>query len=208
MPFRLDTPGYDDAVAEFVNAVVTNVIEQDSVLGEIPTQTRAYPRSKIGVDESDPANSASFRIEQEVALDRAAIRNGSVAEFTSTLHHAAERYRDQLGAHLFEKMREMTEAGGTTIDAGGRPLSPDLILDALENYDFEFKDDGTPVMPQLVMNPATAEILSRLELTPEHVERLENILRRKKAEHDAHKRHRRLSRTEHSAQNTSRGLSR
>jgi hypothetical protein len=208
MPFRLDTPGYSDAVAEFANAVATNVIKQDPFLSEIPTQTRAYPRSKVGIDESNPANSVSFRIEQEVAFDKVAIRDGDVTKFTSTLHQAAERYRDQLGAQLSKKMREMTEAGGTSIDAGGQLLSHDLILDALEQYEFKFREDGTPVMPQIMMNPATAEILSRLELTPEHVERLENILRRKKAEHDAHKRHRRLSRTEHGAQNTSRGLSR
>ena len=192
MPFRLDIPGYDDSVAEFVESVLTGTIEEDPLLSEIPTRKHAYPRDKIGVDDSSSLHHATFHIEQAVAFDLNAIRDGDIAHFTLTLRQAAEGYRDQVAAQVVTKMREMTEAGGISIDAAGRPLSYDMLLDALEQYEFTFAEDGTPIMPQMVMNPATAELLSRLELTPAHVERLENILRQKKAEHDAHKRERRL----------------
>jgi hypothetical protein len=192
MPFRLDIPGYDDSVAEFVESVLTGTIEEDPLLSEIPTWKHAYPRDKIGVDDSSSLHHAAFHVEQAVAFDLNAIRDGDIAHFTLTLRQAAEGYRDQVAAQVVTKMREMTEAGGQSIDAAGRPLSYDMLLDALEKYEFTFAEDGTPIMPQMVMNPATAELLSRLELTAAHVERLENMLRQKKAEHDAHKRERRL----------------
>ena len=147
MPFRQDTLGYEDAVAQFADAIVSTTIEQDSFLGEIPAQTRAYPRSKIGVDESNPVNYASFHIEQIVDFDKVGIREGDVATFTSTLRQAAEGYRNQLGAQVAGKMLQMAEAGGKSLDAGGRPLSPELILELLEEYDFRFREDGAPIMP-------------------------------------------------------------
>jgi hypothetical protein len=86
---------------------------------------------------------------------------------------------------------------GNVVDADGKPLSHDTINDALELMEISFDRHGNPKLPTLVASPQAAEDLNRQAPTPEQQNRRQEILLRKKREHDAKKRHRRLPRQSH-----------
>jgi hypothetical protein len=80
------------------------------------------------------------------------------------------------------------------MDAGGQPLSHDLLLKSLEGIEFDFDENGDPIWPTLVMSPSMGEQFRRLPpMTPEQKKALEEMIERKREKFNARKRNRQLS---------------
>jgi hypothetical protein len=97
------------------------------------------------------------------------------------LAHGVEQQQQKL---LFDFLNEATEEAGTVVEADGRPMSPDLFLDALGKIELGFNSDGTPHFPAVVCQP---EMLLQLTAVVEQVQtkdpykqRLEEILAQKR----------------------------
>jgi hypothetical protein len=132
------------------------------------------------------------------ALHVDAIRETNVEAFITAICGVAEQYSATMGTTFFRTAQDITNATGNAIDAGGRPLSWDLILDAYDGTEIAFDDDGQPTA-ELVMNPRTAMLLQTMEKTPEQERRYQEIMQRKKEAWDAQQRPRRLPRREQGA---------
>jgi hypothetical protein len=104
-----------------------------------------------------------------------------------------DEYVSAIGSTFVDIARDITDATGNTIDAGGRPLSWDVIIDGLEQKEIAFDKDGR-MNETLVMNPKTAALLASIEMTPAQTARLERVLQKKRDQWDAKQRTRRLSR--------------
>jgi len=89
---------------------------------------------------------ADFEITKEEIIDK-----GPIALF-SRIPEISKKVAEGRSRLLFEKMEEVTERTGKIVDAKSRPLSPQIILDALEIVEIDFDEYGNPIFPDLVID--------------------------------------------------------
>ena len=77
--------------------------------------------------------------------------------FIDGLNRTTEELREQQSKLVFERMNEVTQKTGNTVDAKGQPLSHDLLLQTLEKMEIDFDGEGQPLMPTLVVSPTQYE---------------------------------------------------
>ncbi|MCK4818719.1 hypothetical protein KA005_23305, partial [bacterium] len=86
-------------------------------------------------------------------------------------------------------LNEVTAKTGNVVDAGGQPLSHELLLKTLETIQLDFDDNGKPIMPTLVVSPQQYEKIKvkniEWENDPECQKQFEQMMNRKRKEwHD------------------------
>ena len=76
------------------------------------------------------------------------------------------------------------EEVGNSLDAGGQPLTAEMILRVWDRMDFDFDKQGRPKMPTLVFNPIhrqrVDEQFRRIANEPELIKLKQDIMNRKK----------------------------
>jgi hypothetical protein len=190
---RFDTPAYQKAMAEFAQSVVNGLAEIHPVVGQLRRHATAHAGPTRNVPGPEPLDHPMFRLEQRVTIPDNVIRESLLDDYGSSLVEIGAQFCDQMTERFVQRMSEVTDATGNSLDVEGRPLSHDLILDAIERVEIDFDDEGNPRMPSLMANPQTLAPLARIQPTDEQIRRYEQIMTAKKAAHDAQKRHRRLS---------------
>ena len=88
--------------------------------------------------------------------------------------------------HAFSVFDATCQEVGNVVDAGGGPLTPELILKTWETVVIVFDVHGRPEMPTIVVGPgqqdAVREALSRIDRDPELKRRADEIIQRKREE--------------------------
>ena len=122
------------------------------------------------------------------------IIHGVVDEIASVIDTASDEALKQVMPQFFQRMGQITEAAGNAYHAQGQPLSHDMLLDMFDRVEIGFDESGNPVMPTLVTGPDLYQGLQRLPPpTQEQQQRFAEIIERKRSEHNAERRHRKLS---------------
>jgi hypothetical protein len=193
-PLRFATPGYDQAIADFMGKVAQGILELDVLLRKMPTRRTVHAGPMRNVREPQVLDQPlrAFRYTLSIPFD--VLRNTDIDQFTALLYDFAEAHRQELAGAFVQTMTAVAEATGNTISAEGQPLSFDMINDTLEMISISFDERGNPIMPTIVVHPDMTKKLMALEPTPEQLQRQAEILQRKKAAFDAQKRTRRLPR--------------
>jgi hypothetical protein len=184
---------YDAAMRKFMEEVVDGFMSVDPLFGsfsKVPIVHRGPIRNVRG---DTPFDQKLSRTSGRARLTREAIRDTDFDKYTEFLYELAQSNKTEMAPLFFEGISELTEIVGNTINAHGLPFSFDQLLDALEKIEFSFDDKDDPIMPTLHLNPETYKHIKDLKPTPEQEQRSRDILARKKAEHLAQKRTRRLS---------------
>jgi hypothetical protein len=190
---RFDIPVYDRAMSTFAVSVVDGIVALDPLVGQIRKGPTVHGGSTRNVPGPAPVDHPLISVEHAGEYHIDVVRYTDIERFASMLYEIAGRHRSILQQHLFQVISEVCDGTGNVIDARGKELTYDLVLDLLEQMPIHFDADGSPSIPQIVMGPEPYGRLARVPPTPEQLRRQEDILRRKRAEHDAQKRHRRLS---------------
>lgn len=98
------------------------------------------------------------------------------------MREAAEGMARKKTKSLLNAVSEVTDEVGNAVDAGGQPLSAELILKVWETMRFNFDEDGKPNMPTLVFNPIqeerVKEAFRRIETEPELRKKRDEIINR------------------------------
>lgn len=131
---------------------------------------------------------ACFRLEDEAFLrtDIEAIITGIAEAAYGTVGPFMKAF--------YERFSEICEGAGTAFDAKGKPIGWEVVLDCLERMDIGFDENDDPMIPSYWAGPPKLiNALLSQPFTEAHQQRLDSILDRKRVEHDARKRHRRLS---------------
>jgi hypothetical protein len=84
---------------------------------------------------------------------------------------------------FFRKVGETSEKAGTSVDVGGKPVSPEILLDMLNNVQMEFGPDGKPLQSFVIhpdMFPALKKVSDQIENDPELKRRNAEILERQR----------------------------
>jgi hypothetical protein len=121
----------------------------------------------------------------EIRIDLKDMQSKGEAAIDEALNSANKQIHETQKKMLFETLNRTVPAH----DAGGKPLSAELILDTWNTMDFSFDENGNWQRPELVINPIQAprltKELKRLETEPELILRFEELLARKKTDwHD------------------------
>jgi len=102
----------------------------------------------------------------------------------------------QQGRIAVDKMVELAQEAGTTLDGQGRPFGPDVVLELLAKISIEFGENGEPVMPLGIVGPAIGERIrqnaAQWESDPTVRARLRQVIQRKREEWLAREARRRL----------------
>jgi len=92
-------------------------------------------------------------IEAEFSVSADEISKLTPEKIRQKLDAVAQDMARQVRQNAFQKINEAIEESGTAIDAKGRPLSKELLLQALDSVDWGFTKDGDPIPPTLLMHP-------------------------------------------------------
>jgi len=95
--------------------------------------------------------STKFEISNDEILKR-----GPEAYF-SRVPQIAKEWVEKESRLLFQMMDEVTERTGNVVNAESKPLSPELILAALDKVAISFDEFGNAILPALVVHPDKLE---------------------------------------------------
>lgn len=186
-------PNYSRAMIRFVEQVMRGFVALHPILGSIPWKPTEHQGPVRNVRSPSPLDQRVPPIRSEGAMPLDTIRNTDFDDFARFLDELAHSQIGQLMSEFYTTINGVTAATGNVVDGGGQLFSFDMLNDALEKVDIDFDSDGNPILPTLITDPAAATRMRSLEPTSEQTERHRQIIARKKAEHDAKKRSRRLS---------------
>ena len=99
------------------------------------------------------------------------------------LEEMAEELISQSAKVFFKKPGDSCEAAGTSFDAGGKPMSPEMFLDMISTVQMEFGPDGGPTHTFVIhpnMLPAAKKVAEQIENEPELKRRHAEILERQR----------------------------
>jgi len=190
---KLNIWEYETATIKFFTEVMYGFIKTDPLFNGIYFDTTIHQGSIRNVAGASPLDQALFPVQAEITIPWETIKQGKITDFVCIMYGLSESCRKSLAQQFFQRVSEITDAEGISIDAKGKPLSFDLIWDLLEKIDFGFDDNGNPIFPTLVIPPNVANKLKELKPTPEQEERKKRIIEEKRAKFYAKKRIRRLS---------------
>jgi hypothetical protein len=191
MPFAL--PEYDLACIHVISHVTKDVARaSDPVLSQIkvvPMKSTVSSvvemRGEMALDL--PAEPVGF----ELGVQAEEVRDGNFEVLQVKLVEAADGYAEQLAKMFYGNLGKITTATGNTLDAGGRPLTFEMLYGMLDKIEWTLDENDELSTPSLVMHPDMASKLPKP--TPEQVKMIEELKARKLEELLAKRRRRRLS---------------
>ncbi|MCU1308556.1 MAG: hypothetical protein JWN45_3251 [Acidobacteriaceae bacterium] len=194
MPFNL--PEYEQAQAKFLYKAVHELMEaKDELFRSIPkaAAVESIPTSQNTMPSGEVVLTPPVLVGAELLFNYEDIQAFKVDAFLEQVDKAADESLRVVMTNFFKVLKNLTDATGNSVDAGGKPVSHDLILDMYETMEMPFDRDGHPEMPTIVMHPKMAEQMRALPApTPAQEQRFKNIIERKRNEHNARQRDRKL----------------
>lgn len=187
-------PEYSSSAHQTVYVAVRQLARARSpLLSQIRTEeAESIPVSLITDETGEELELSPTLVQVELSVDIDPVADGNLGPLLLALDVAAQQHEEALSKALFSGIGHITDMTGNKIDAGGKPISWDLIIDGLETMEIPFDDQGKMELT-LVMNPRDAQRLEELgPPTPEQQARREAVLERKRQEWIARKRTRRL----------------
>jgi hypothetical protein len=127
------------------------------------------------------------RAELRIPLDE--LKELGLQQLLDRLDEIAKDMARQQSEHFFTTLSEGSKKAGTTIDAQGKPLTPELFLKMIETIWINFSADGTAQMPTMVISPSSEEgvkaMIQKMENSPELKKRFDDIIIKKREEWNA-----------------------
>jgi hypothetical protein len=183
---------YDDAMNDVAGRVLAGFVGAHPVLGRIERQRTPHAGPTRNVRVPQVLDQSPERLEAVAHIKKADVRECNVDAHSAFLAELADQHVSAAARMLYRAADAVTTATGMTQDAGGQPLTWDVILDMVERMPITFNSDGSPNLPEVVAHPDTISKLA--PITSAQLARQDEILRKKKEEYVAAKRTRRLPR--------------
>jgi len=97
----------------------------------------------------------------------------------------AEAMAEDQEKMFFEIMHQVTEKTGNVVDAGGQPISYEVILEVLDALQIDFDPDGNPRMPTMLIHPSMEPRVKDLLTDPKRADfdrKMKKIIEKKRLE--------------------------
>jgi hypothetical protein len=190
---RLDIPTYDAAEHYFIQSVVEGIVATDDLLKSIPVHKTIHGGPTRLVTQQTIVDQPMSKVSSNFVFDLEVMRNSDIEKYIEILYDFGESAKAVRGKFIFEQFNKASDELGNTVDAQGEILTFDHIIKLYEKVGIDFDEDGKPNLPKLVMNPETMKKFENIVPTPEQAQRYNEMIERKRSEHFAKKRNRRLS---------------
>lgn len=105
------------------------------------------------------------------------------AKLDAKIEEISQAIISQSARAFYRKMDESCEKAGTAIDAGGKPFSPQIFLEAINTVEMEFGPDGKPTQCFIIhpdMLPLIQKVMEQIDNDPELKRRHAEILERQR----------------------------
>jgi hypothetical protein len=184
-------PEYQAAFSEVLDeAIYARASERDLVLATIPRrrESRTY-RGRNSMPSGMVLDSEPLVARWQIEVEPSHVGFGDQRALVTLVDRMAQGYIAAVMPQLFAHMATVSAAAGTSLDAGGRPLSVDIIAEALEGMEIDFDDDGTP-RPLQILAPPDMKFPSDTE---EGQRKINAVIDRKRQQFFAQRRSRQLS---------------
>lgn len=193
-----DFPNIKKYIEEEFNYRIKGKINEDPFLSRIRKKrihegNRMTSSSMEGHTESSEFKSIASEFTE---ISRDEIIEKGVNAFDSRIDTMSEEFMNQLSQSFFKKMHEVTETTGNIINANGRSISPEVILEALEKVTIDFDEFGNPLLPALILHPEALEKIKdkipKWETDPNLQRKHRELIERKRREWDDRESRRKL----------------
>jgi hypothetical protein len=184
---------YQEIEANIIQKYFNYIVSFDPILNQVRTVKTIHAggmRYQIEEKESViPLNTLSF----EINISHAEISEYDLSAFAESIYMFTKERIDETHRMLYQTLDKVTAMTGNVVNAEGKPLNADMILDMIEKVEMTFDENGEPIKKTFVAGTDLFKKLSNIKFTPAQEERHKQIIERKKKEYNAKKRHRRLS---------------
>jgi hypothetical protein len=187
-------PEYDTAFVDFMLKVRDGLIAaMYPPLGKVQrVKTRTLFRGQNSIGAGEPVVQPVIATKTPLGVSQTSVHNTDIESLTGELVAFAELYGKSLIPQVVASINSVTTATGNIVNAGGS-LTIDTYLEMLDTVDIPFDPQGEPSLPSLVTQDLQEVELSALgEFTAEQETRKAQIIARKREEHLARRRSRRI----------------
>lgn len=192
MPFAL--PEYE-AAARSTAFVAVDALARVShpLLAQIPRSAVAIVRpTRMTVEDGASLRLSPIPVRAELEIDIRRVAAGQLEDVVVALAHVADQEAVALLSGFFEGLNAVTDAAGTTVDAHGRTLSHELVLELLEKMEIDFDTDGRAQLALAGNSDMVRKLQALPPMTPQQDAAFEALMARKRHEFAARQRTRRL----------------
>jgi hypothetical protein len=120
------------------------------------------------------------KMETTIRLGKDDLEKKGLQAVLEAMNEAAADLAEKQSRFFFQRLEETLEGTGQTCDAGGRPFTFDLMLQALEMVDIDFDEQGNPILPTLVSGRAAWEAAQKWIVTDEQRKQHKELIERKR----------------------------
>ena len=187
-------PTYAKAAGQFLfDANHALMRAKDPVLGQMKVEVvDALPTNVVTLETGATVESPSLGVVSAFILTVPEMVEGRFDGLYGALDEAADQGLRTLMPVFYQHISDVTEATGQTTDMGDRPFI-EVMIETIEGMYVNFDEDDQPTLT-IVMHPDMAEkIRSRGEPPPDAIQRLHEVLERKRVEYHRRRDTRRLS---------------
>lgn len=100
-------------------------------------------------------------ISSQITITAKELPQMTLDDVLSKVDEVAKNLASEMAKHAYQRLTETLERTGNTIDAKGRKISAEFILEMLSTLQIDFDRNGSPRMPQLQYHPTMEEAVSR-----------------------------------------------
>jgi hypothetical protein len=181
-----DLPNFKGRMEEaFLDFFRQSVSSKLGVFSEAPKHT-VHEGAAMDIERADgSAETTDFQsASAEWIIERSSIPDLTLQERLEKLSRATDQMAADMGKHLFGSLDRSLQAAGRTVDGGGGSFDVESIFRGFESVDWEFKPDGKPSFPTIVIPPElrarASEAVRRMDSEEPLKRRLAELIERKR----------------------------
>ncbi|HEV2693401.1 MAG TPA: hypothetical protein VG347_10945 [Verrucomicrobiae bacterium] len=157
------------------------------ILTQIPVRAQKEGKKNSFQDEQGAIKETDYKLVSipiQIKMEEA--RGLTMEQFIEVAREPGTGMGKEMLRRLFEMLDNVTKETGNVVNAGGNPISYDLLLTLLEKVQVDFSSDGNPIWPSLTLG---SEALTHFKQQfpewlkdPAFQQRLTTIVERKREE--------------------------
>lgn len=162
--------------------------EQNKALGIISTRNKIRVfegRKMIVIREDGTKNKIEFKqIEVGMDMDLRKVENYTLQDILQIFVQAAHEMAKQKSQMFMQTMDKSSEEANTTVDAKGKPLTPELLFETLGKMWIDFDENEKPYLPTIIVGTKLFEdfqkLFVQLESNPEYKKKFDKLIEEKR----------------------------
>jgi len=160
-----DFPDLKRELMRIVTARMRRRVYRDSgVMSEI-RRFQSHEGHKFTIYRADGSSETTrYRLTTvDLSVKNSELPQMSPQELLARIDDVADAMAEKVTKQLFEKLRRTAAQAGTATNAAGRPISAELLFEALEKIELDFyEEDESPHELTMFVGPELAKVLARL----------------------------------------------